>query len=118
MRDIELIIRIPEHAYEECKKVKLTEALEGVPFHVMKAIANGTPIQKGRGDLKEMETTRAEELSHKIVEMFDEMLYNKQIIVPNEEREEDSGTSLYGLDYWNLVDKISILLQSEVSKWK
>ena len=118
MRDIELIIRIPEHAYEECKKVKLTEALEGIPFHAMKAIANGTPLQGGRGDLEETTTTRAKELSHKIVEMFDEMLYNKQIIVPNEDREGDSGTSLYGLDYFNLVDEISISLQSEVSKWK
>ncbi len=51
MADIELIIKIPEHAYEECKKAKLTEALEGVPFHVMKAIANGTPLPKGHGDL-------------------------------------------------------------------
>lgn len=48
----EIVIKIPEHAYEECKKAKLTEALEGVPFHVMKAIANGTELPKGHGELK------------------------------------------------------------------
>lgn len=43
---MKLKIDIPEHAYEECKNVKLTEALEGVPFHVMKAIANGIPVSQ------------------------------------------------------------------------
>lgn len=44
---MQIVINIPEHAYEECKAVEFSEALEGVPFHVMKAIANGTPIRKG-----------------------------------------------------------------------
>ena len=48
---MQIVIDIPEHAYEECKAVEFSEALEGVPFHVMKAIANGTPLPKGHGRL-------------------------------------------------------------------
>lgn len=58
MADIELIIRIPEEFYEGLRKVDLMfkgqrngKTLAAVIFD---AVANGTPLPKGHGDLKDM----------------------------------------------------------------
>lgn len=48
MADMELIIKIPEKAYQLLKN-------EGVDWlgaeHILNAVANGTPLPKGHGDL-------------------------------------------------------------------
>ncbi len=50
MADIELVIKIPEEAYQLLKN-------EGVDWlgaeHILNAVANGTPLPKGHGDLKD-----------------------------------------------------------------
>ena len=51
MADIELVIKVPEHCLEELKRIELNESNEGVVFHTIKCILNGTPIPKGHGRL-------------------------------------------------------------------
>lgn len=50
MADIELVIKIPEEAYKLLKN-------EGVDWlgaeHILNAVANGTPLPKGHGVLKD-----------------------------------------------------------------
>ena len=49
MADMELVVKIPEEAY------KLLKNDEGVDWlgaeHILNAVANGTPLPKGHGDL-------------------------------------------------------------------
>ena len=51
MADIELVIKIPKELYEQCKETELTEENEGFDFHIIKTVANGIPLPKGRGRL-------------------------------------------------------------------
>ena len=51
MADIELVIKVPEHCLEELKCVELNESNEGVVFHAIRCILNGTPLPKGHGEL-------------------------------------------------------------------
>ncbi len=51
MADTELVIKIPEHCLEELRHIELNESNEGVAFHAIKCIVNGTPLPKGHGDL-------------------------------------------------------------------
>ena len=55
MADIELVVRIPEEAYKLLKN-------EGVDWlgaeHILNAVANGIPLPKGHGDLKDTETLK------------------------------------------------------------
>ena len=48
MADIELVVKIPEEAYKLLKN-------EGVDWlgaeHILNAVANGTPLPKGHGDI-------------------------------------------------------------------
>lgn len=48
---MQIVIDIPEHCFEELKCVELNESNEGVIFHVIKCILNGTPLRKGHGRL-------------------------------------------------------------------
>lgn len=48
---IEIIVRLEDELYEQCKNTKLTEENEGFDFHIIKSVANGTPLPKGHGDL-------------------------------------------------------------------
>ena len=59
MADIELVIKIPEGAYKLLKN-------EGVDWlgaeHILNAVANGTPLPKGHGDLIDIDDIRVIEL--------------------------------------------------------
>lgn len=51
----EIIIRLEDELYEQCKNTELTEENEGFDFHIIKSVANGTVLPKGHGDLIERE---------------------------------------------------------------
>ena len=57
-------------------------------------------------------------LANEIVELFEEMLEKKEINIPCEDEDEENErysngnvARLYGMEYWNLVDKVEWLLQ-------
>lgn len=56
MSDIELVIKIPEKAYKILKN-------EGVDWlgaeHILNAVANGIPLPKGHGKLKDTDELKA-----------------------------------------------------------
>lgn len=52
-----------------------------------------------------------------IVDMFDDLLSEKNIEIPcedeyeqGERHHEDNTAAVYGMEYWNLVDKIEAML--------
>ena len=55
MADIELVVKIPEEAYKLLKN-------EGVDWlgaeHILNAVANGTPLPKGHGRLKDVDNIK------------------------------------------------------------
>lgn len=51
MTDIELVIKIPERAYGNCKREFYNLGEHGVMGECEYAIANGTPLPKGHGEL-------------------------------------------------------------------
>jgi hypothetical protein len=55
MADIELVIKIPEHCLEELRHIELNKSNEGVAFHAIKCIVNGTPLPKGHGRLGDLD---------------------------------------------------------------
>lgn len=64
-----------------------------------------------------MDTVR--ELSCKIVDLFDELLCDENIVIPCADKDEEEerhynniSTALYGLEYHNLVDKIEELINA------
>lgn len=64
MADIELVIKVPEHCLEELKRIELNESNEGVVFHTIKCILNGTPIPKGHGRLIDADAYFADVKKH------------------------------------------------------
>ena len=61
MGNVELIVRIPEEAYQLLKN-------KGVDWlgaeHILHAVANGTPLQKGHGKLIDSEAYYADVKKH------------------------------------------------------
>lgn len=53
MADIELVISISQEDYEAIKSSSIAGDMT-IPY-VFEAIRNGTPLQKGHGDLKDMD---------------------------------------------------------------
>lgn len=58
------------------------------------------------------------ELAARIVDLFDDLLYQKGIEIPCEDSDEqaeryegDNEARLYGMEYWTLVDKIEEMLK-------
>ncbi len=47
----EILIRLEDELYEQCKNTKLTEENEGFDFHIIKSVANGIVLPKGHGRL-------------------------------------------------------------------
>lgn len=43
---MQIVIDIEDELYEQCKNTKLTEENEGFDFHIIKVVANGTPLPK------------------------------------------------------------------------
>ena len=41
----EIVIRLEDELYEQCKNTELTEENEGFDFHIIKSVANGTPLE-------------------------------------------------------------------------
>ena len=41
---MKLIVDIPDELYEECKHTELSKEIEGLPFHIIKSVANGTSL--------------------------------------------------------------------------
>ena len=48
---MQIVINIEDELYKQCKNTELTEENEGFDFHIIKAVANGTPLPKGHGRL-------------------------------------------------------------------
>jgi len=47
----EILIRLEDELYEQCKTTELTEENEGFDFHIIKSVANGTVLPKEHGRL-------------------------------------------------------------------
>ena len=50
---VEILIRLEDDLYEQCKTTSLTEENEGFYFHILKSVANGILLPKGHGRLKD-----------------------------------------------------------------
>lgn len=57
------------------------------------------------------------ELAARIVDLFDDLLYQKGIEVPCEDKQEqadrhdhENTAKLYGMEYWDLLDRVEKLL--------
>lgn len=76
MTDIELVIKIPEHCLEELKRVELNESNEGVVFHAIKCILNGTPLPKGHGRLIDADAVLEEPIgnTHKDIDIAETII--------------------------------------------
>lgn len=48
----EILIRLEDELYEQCKNTELTEENEGFDFHIIKSVANGTPLSEELGSVK------------------------------------------------------------------
>lgn len=58
-------------------------------------------------------------LACEIVDMFDDMLDQKDITVPDEDddqKDADNSARLYGMTYWTLVDQVQEMLDNEIFK--
>ena len=51
---MQIVINIDEETYTDIKKGKVYSSYRDVPQESVLAIANGTPLPKGHGDLKDM----------------------------------------------------------------
>lgn len=67
----EILIRLEDELYEQCKTTELTEKNEGFDFHIIKSVANGTVLPKGHGDLIDGEQRMTDEERKKIIERID-----------------------------------------------
>lgn len=47
----EILIRLEDELFEQCKTTELTGKNEGFDFHIIKTVANGTVLSKGHGRL-------------------------------------------------------------------
>lgn len=58
-------------------------------------------------------------IANKIIDMFEELLKEHEIKIPNEERcgNEDEAC-IYGTDYYNLEDKIAEILDNYIRRRK
>ena len=63
MADIELVVKIPKEVYRYAKRYNVSSMLAIKEIDIcMNAIANGTPLPKGHGDLKD-----ADKLKHAFI---------------------------------------------------
>ena len=86
MADIELVIKVPEHCLEELKRIELNESNEGVVFHTIKCILNGTPIPKGHGRLID-----ADAVVDEIDSYIDSMAYSYLYLLREEQSQREHG---------------------------
>ena len=80
MSDIELVIKIPQDAYELMRKRNDLTIAERV-------IANGKPLPKGHGKLKDIDKIINDGISKGFCEWYDEMKYAETIIEADKESE-------------------------------
>lgn len=64
-------------------------------------------------------------MAEDIVDLFDELLAEKDIEVPCSDPDEeadrhadDNCACLYGMEYWNLVDKVEVILNTIATESK
>lgn len=77
--------------------------------------AHSVPYEKARSVIK-MERERR--IAIEILDEFEELLAEKDIKIPSNDREPDgrNQASLYGTEYYDLEDKISNILKREFRK--
>ena len=83
MSDVELIVRIPEEVYKSICKMENPICRTTL----MVAIANGTPLPKGHGRLKDTDKIINDGRSKGFCDWYDEMKYADTIIEADKERE-------------------------------
>lgn len=64
--------------------------------------------------------SKNEKIATEIVEFFEDLLYHKEIKIPCEDemeqrdrQQDENSACLYGMEYWNLIEQISDLLEKE-----
>lgn len=72
---MQIIIDIPKEKYDLCKKWKPSERNE-----LQEAVANGIPLPKGHGRLKDIDKIIRDGISKGFCEWYDEMKYAPTII--------------------------------------
>ena len=70
-----------------------------------------TPLEELLAEIEEDMSDGHRELAQKIVEVFEDLLEEHGIIVPDADRPEDNDTPLYGCTYGELVDRIEEVLR-------
>ena len=96
--------------------------IKSLPNFDVKIFENITGIKVGDLDMnttksKEKKQTSNKEIATNIVELFENLLEEKEIIVPcSDEKEQterfadENQAKLYGMEYWNLIDSIENML--------
>lgn len=51
------------------------------------------------------------EMANIIIDIFEDYLSDKEVVIDNEEREDEDGAIIFGTDYYILEDKISHYLE-------
>lgn len=81
---MQIVIDIPKEKYDLCKKWKPSERNE-----LQEAVANGIPLPKGHGRLKDIDKIISDGRSKGFCEWYDEMKYAPTIIEADKENEKD-----------------------------
>ena len=72
---MQIVIDIPEHCFKELRHIELNESNEGVVFHAIKCIVDGTPLSKGHGRLIDENELNDEIVCEKIDGMYYDVIY-------------------------------------------
>ncbi len=90
MADIELVIKIDEKAYRRIQGLVSVDYFEhDICGYSMGRIANGTPLPKGHGKLKDIDKIVSDGISKGFCDWYDEMKYADTIIEADKEVDND-----------------------------
>ena len=87
MADIELVIKIDKKAYSRIQRLVSVDYFEhDICGYVMGRIANGTPLPKGHGRLKDIDKIFHDAISKGFYDWYDEMKYADTVIEADTEQ--------------------------------
>lgn len=89
MADIELVIKMPEKTYKRIQALVNDDYFEhDICGNTMRRVANGTPLPKGHGKLKDFDKIISDGIDKGFCDWYDEMKYAETIIEADKEEEE------------------------------
>lgn len=96
---MKLIIDIPDELYEDCKHTELSKEIEGLPFHVIKLVANGIPLSKGCGRLIDAKA-------------LEDAMYHEAFEVDSDMQKWDSGNWIRYKMFENAIKNAPTIIES------